>query len=450
MTRSLAPGGVEQTVVRLFGLLVCLAVVVPALPRLGVRRGRGGRAARGRDRLARLAVGSRGRLRGTPASPRRRRAVGARRAARPRPGRPALGVHGRAGSGLGLGGAGPAGRRPRLPLRLRRRRRSLPPGDAQPVRRALLPGVRGRCGEAARAGGRPQPRSGWRTPSSTRRRSSSSRARRSRHRRLPHHSRRMVRAPGARAPRRRGVAGAVDRRTRRTAGTPAPPGAARLAPDDARVAVRSVPRRHVAALDRGDDLLRGATSGGRRRAPRRGHRLQALPGLPPGLPARPAALAGGGLDPRGLRGLLAGGPRGPRVGAVRGVPELPAAADPERGGLLLLRGQGAGGVAEPRHPRARDQAPLPRRPGDDPRAGSRARVALHPPAPLAGVDRRTSCRGPGRRGARLARAPDPGRVPEPARPSLRDAVDALAPHPCSPERSGAGRRGSWASWWRGS
>ena len=35
MTRSLAPGGVEQTVVRLFGLLVCLAVVVPALPRLG-------------------------------------------------------------------------------------------------------------------------------------------------------------------------------------------------------------------------------------------------------------------------------------------------------------------------------------------------------------------------------------------------------------------------------
>ena len=39
MTRSLAPGDVEQTVVRLFGLLVCLAVVVPALPRLGVVAG---------------------------------------------------------------------------------------------------------------------------------------------------------------------------------------------------------------------------------------------------------------------------------------------------------------------------------------------------------------------------------------------------------------------------
>ena len=39
MTRSLAPGGVERTVVRLFGLLVCLAVVVPALPRLGLLAG---------------------------------------------------------------------------------------------------------------------------------------------------------------------------------------------------------------------------------------------------------------------------------------------------------------------------------------------------------------------------------------------------------------------------
>jgi hypothetical protein len=39
MARSLAPGGVEQTVVRLFGLLVCLAVVVPAQPRLGLVAG---------------------------------------------------------------------------------------------------------------------------------------------------------------------------------------------------------------------------------------------------------------------------------------------------------------------------------------------------------------------------------------------------------------------------
>ena len=114
MTRSPAPGGVEQTVVRVFGLLVCVAVVVP--------RCRG--SARSPAPVALLlaagtawlvwAVGPQGRLGGTPASPRRRRAVGARRAALPRPGRAAIGVHGRSGSGLGLGGAGPAGRRPRL------------------------------------------------------------------------------------------------------------------------------------------------------------------------------------------------------------------------------------------------------------------------------------------------------------------------------------------------
>jgi len=39
MVRNLAPGGLEQRVVRLFGLLVCLAVVLPALPRLGVVAG---------------------------------------------------------------------------------------------------------------------------------------------------------------------------------------------------------------------------------------------------------------------------------------------------------------------------------------------------------------------------------------------------------------------------
>ena len=39
MTRSLAPGGLEQRVVRLFGVLLCLAVVVPVLPRLGVLAG---------------------------------------------------------------------------------------------------------------------------------------------------------------------------------------------------------------------------------------------------------------------------------------------------------------------------------------------------------------------------------------------------------------------------
>ena len=39
MVRNLAPGGLEQTVVRVFGLLVCLAVVLPALPRLGIVAG---------------------------------------------------------------------------------------------------------------------------------------------------------------------------------------------------------------------------------------------------------------------------------------------------------------------------------------------------------------------------------------------------------------------------
>jgi hypothetical protein len=39
MARILAPGSLEQTVVRLFGVLVCLAVVLPALPRLGVVAG---------------------------------------------------------------------------------------------------------------------------------------------------------------------------------------------------------------------------------------------------------------------------------------------------------------------------------------------------------------------------------------------------------------------------
>ena len=39
MTRSLAPGGLEQNLVRLFGVLLCLAVVVPVLPRLGVLAG---------------------------------------------------------------------------------------------------------------------------------------------------------------------------------------------------------------------------------------------------------------------------------------------------------------------------------------------------------------------------------------------------------------------------
>jgi len=39
MTRSQALGGLEQNVVRLFGLLVCAAVVLPTLPRLGVVAG---------------------------------------------------------------------------------------------------------------------------------------------------------------------------------------------------------------------------------------------------------------------------------------------------------------------------------------------------------------------------------------------------------------------------
>ncbi len=39
MARNLAPGGLEQMVVRLFGLLLCLAIVLPTLPRLGLVAG---------------------------------------------------------------------------------------------------------------------------------------------------------------------------------------------------------------------------------------------------------------------------------------------------------------------------------------------------------------------------------------------------------------------------
>src|SRR5262249_30519968 len=145
----------EQGVVRLFGVLVCAAVVLPTLPLLGPVAGAlavllgaavawrlwrwvpdsisGGLGRRPvvsflwalAAILALLQLGRRG------------------------------AVTRRSGAALGLGGSGPGGGEPRLHLGVRRGRGPLAPWNGEPLRRALLPRVRRRCGAPSRPGGDP-------------------------------------------------------------------------------------------------------------------------------------------------------------------------------------------------------------------------------------------------------------------------------------------------------